>query len=104
MSVVRILMWDVHGGYTDSLVAGTHDYLFLQPDLSGRGGLARYGDSPPSNAYQVTAEELRDRPPDVVLLQRMEEIELCFELLRLRPGRELAAIFLEHNTPKADVP
>src|SRR5215212_2386543 len=81
MSVVRILMWDVHGGYTDSLVAGTHDYLFLPPDSSGRGGLARYGDSPPSNAYQVTAEELRDRPPDVVLLQRMEEIELCFELL-----------------------
>jgi hypothetical protein len=22
---MRILMWDVHGGYTDSFVAGTHD-------------------------------------------------------------------------------
>jgi glycosyltransferase involved in cell wall biosynthesis len=104
MSVVRILMWDVHGGYTDSLVAGTHEYLFLPPDPSGRGGLARYGGSPPSNAHQVTAEELRDRPPDVVLLQRLEEIDVCSQLLRLRPGRELAAIFLEHNTPKSDVP
>lgn len=101
---MRILMWDVHGGYTDSLVAGSHEYLFLPPDSSGRGGLARYGDSPPSNAHQVTAAALRDRPPDVVLLQRLEEIDLCSELLRLRPGRELPAIFLEHNTPKTEVP
>ncbi|HJY43400.1 MAG TPA: glycosyltransferase [Propionibacteriaceae bacterium] len=101
---MRILMWDVHGGYTDSLVAGTHEYLFLPPDSSGRGGLARYGDSPPSNAHQVTAAELRDRPPDVVLLQRLEEIDVCSKQLRLRPGRELPAIFLEHNTPKTEVP
>jgi hypothetical protein len=101
---MRILMWDVHGGYTDSLVADTHEYLFLPPDSSGRGGVARYGGSPPSNAHQVTAEELRDRPPDVVLLQRLAEIDVCSQLLRLRPGRELAAIFLEHNTPKSDVP
>ena len=101
---MRILMWDVHGGYTDSLVAGSHDYLFLPPDASRRGGLARYGSSPPSNAYEVAAEELRDRPPDLVLLQRLEEIELCSEHLGRRPGRELPAIFLEHNTPKKDVP
>jgi hypothetical protein len=99
---MRILMWDVHGGYTDSLVAGTHDYLFL--DVSGRGGLARYGSSPPSNACRVTTEELRDRPPDLVLLQRVEEIELCAQHLQRRPGRDLPAIFLEHNTPKADIP
>src|SRR5215218_3120175 len=97
-------MWDVHGGYTDSLVAGTHEYLFLPADSSGRGGLARYGDSPPSNAYQLTPEELRDKPPDVVLLQRLEEIELCAELLGRRPGNDLPAIFLEHNTPRTDVP
>ncbi|HEU4908746.1 MAG TPA: glycosyltransferase, partial [Propionibacteriaceae bacterium] len=101
---VRILMWDVHGGYTDSLLGGTHDYLFLRRDESGRGGLARYGSSTPSNAYEVTAEELHDEPPDVVLLQRLEEIELCAERLGRRPGHDLPAIFLEHNTPKADVP
>jgi len=97
-------MWDVHGGYTDSLVAGAHEYVFLPPDRSGRGGLARYGGSPPSNAYEVSAEELRDSPPDVVLLQRLEEIELCAEQLGRRPGSDLPAIFLEHNTPKTDVP
>jgi glycosyltransferase involved in cell wall biosynthesis len=101
---VRILMWDAHGGYTDSLVAGTHDYLFLPPEPSGRGGLARYGDSPPSNAYEVSREELRSEPPDVVLLQRLEELEFCAEQLGLRPGDDVPAIFLEHNTPKVDVP
>jgi len=101
---VRILMWDVHGGYTDSLVAGTHEYLFLPREASGRGGLARYRDSPPSNAYEVSGDELRDRPPDLVLLQRLEDIELCTAHLGLRPGRELPGIFLEHNTPKNDVP
>jgi hypothetical protein len=76
----------------------------LPPEPSGRGGLARYGSSPPGNAYEVTAEELRDHPPDVVLLQRLEEIELCAQHLRRRPGHDLPAIFLEHNTPKTDVP
>jgi hypothetical protein len=101
---LRILMWDVHGGYTDSLLAGSHDYLFLPPDRSGRGGLARYGDSSPGNAYEVTAEELRDQPPEIALLQRLEEIELCAEHLGRRPGPDLPAIFLEHNTPKTNVP
>ena len=101
---MSILMWDVHGGYTDSLLAGTHDYVFLSRDGSGRGGLARYGNSPPSNAYEVTAEELRDQPPDIVLLQRLEELDLCVEHLGRRPGHDLPAIFVEHNTPKADVP
>jgi Glycosyl transferases group 1 len=101
---MRILMWDVHGGYTDSLVAGTHDYLFLPPEPSGRGGLARYGDSAPSNTYEVSPEELRDRPPDLILLQRLEELELCVEQLGLRAGEDVPAIFCEHNTPKADVP
>jgi hypothetical protein len=101
---VRILMWDVHGGYTDSLVAGTHDYLFLEREPSGRGGLARYGDLTPPNAYEVTADEVRDHPPDLVLLQRLEEIDLCIKQLRRRPGHDLPAIFLEHNTPKTEVP
>ena len=101
---MRILMWDVHGGYTDSLLAGDHEYVFLPPDESGRGGLARYAGSPPASAREVSAEELRDEPPDLVLLQRLEEIELCRDQISRTPGVALPAIFLEHNTPKADVP
>ena len=97
-------MWDVHGGYTDSLLAGSHDYLFLSQDKSGRGGLARFAGSPPSSAREATGEELRDIPPDLLLLQRLEEIAACRRLLGRTPGVDLPAIFLEHNTPKADVP
>ncbi len=101
---MRILMWDVHGGYTDSLLAGPHDYLFLPPNTTGRGGLARFHGAPPMSAREVSAAELRDDPPDLVLLQRLEEVGLCREELARAPGVELPAIFLEHNTPKTDVP
>jgi hypothetical protein len=96
---VRILMWDVHGGYTDSLLAGSHDYLFLPPDAAGRGGLARLRGSPSASAREVSADELRDDPPDLVLLQRLEEVDLCREQLGRWPGVDVPAIFLEHNTP-----
>jgi glycosyltransferase involved in cell wall biosynthesis len=101
---VRILMWDVHGGYTDSLLTGSHDYLFLPPDAAGRGGLARLRGLLPASAREVSPAELRDDPPDLVLLQRLEEVDLCREQLGRWPGADLPAIFLEHNTPKTDVP
>jgi hypothetical protein len=101
---VRILLWDVHGGYTDSLVGGSHDYLFLPPDDHGRGGLARYSGSPPASTREVSAEQLRDSPPDVVVFQRLEELDLFRDQVRRAPGVHLGAIFLEHNTPKNDVP
>jgi Glycosyl transferases group 1 len=101
---VRILMWDVHGGYTDSLLTGSHDYLFLPPDEAGHGGLTRFRSAPPASARELSAAELRDDPPDVVLLQRLEEIDLCREQLGRCPGVDLPAIFLQHNTPKTDVP
>lgn len=100
---MRILLWDVHGGYTDSLLTGCHEYLFLPPQ-NGRGGLARYQGCPPRSAREITWEELADAPPDVVLLQRLEEIDLVREQTGRMPGVGLAAIFLEHNTPKSDVP
>ncbi len=97
-------MWDVHGGYTDSLVAGSHEYLFLPPDERGRGGLARYQGSPPASTREVTADELRDIPPDVVVFQRLEELDIFRQQIRRTPGVDLGTIFLEHNTPKYDVP
>lgn len=101
---MKILMWDVHGGYTDSLVSGTHSYLFLPPGPDGRGGLARYKGSPPPATREVTAAELRDDPPDVVVFQRLEELDIVRRQLGRAPGVDLGAIFLEHNTPKTNVP
>jgi hypothetical protein len=41
---------------------------------------------------------------DAVVLQRPEEIDEVARLLGRRPGVDLPAVFLEHNTPKAGFP
>ena len=71
---MRILLWNVHGGYSDSLTSGGHEYLYLPPDDQGNGGLPRLAEPAGVNVRQVSAEELRDAPPDVVVLQRLEEL------------------------------
>ena len=101
---MRVLLWDVHGGYTDALLAGGHRYEFLPADRAGRGGLSRYDGDPPAGAEEVSAEALRDDPPDVVVLQRPEEVQLCRTALGREPGHDQAAVFCEHNTPKESIP
>ena len=97
-------MWDVHGGYTDALLHAGHTFCFLRDVESGSAGLARLGDRRPPNACEVTVAELRDAPPDLVLVQRLEEIQACGRIFGRQPGGHPAAVFLEHNTPKGAVP
>lgn len=100
---MRILLWNVHGGYSDSFLGGSHHYLYLPPDPRGVGGPPKLGGRTDIDVRVVTPEELRDSPPDVVVLQRLEELARC-EDLGLRPGRNVGAVYLEHNTPRVDVP
>ena len=100
---MRILLSDVHGGYTDALVAGRHDYEFL-PAVDGHGGLSRLGATAPTRARDVEVAELRDDPPDVVLLQRPDDAGTVLARTGLRAGADVPAVFLEHNTPKESVP
>jgi hypothetical protein len=95
---MRVLIWHVHGGYTDAFVRGEHEYL-LPLATDGGGGLQ--GRDWPA-ASEVPVDELRDRDIDVVVLQRPEEVELVERLTGRRPGRDLPAVYLEHNTPKPD--
>jgi hypothetical protein len=94
----------VHGSYTDALLGGAHTYLFPARDEAGRGGLSRLGDRRPANAIELSWPQLRDDPPDVVVLQREADLQDCAVHLGQRPGRELAAVWLEHNTPRLRVP
>src|SRR5206468_627103 len=41
---------------------------------------------------------------DVVVLQRPDELPTAERLLRRRLGRDVAAVYLEHNTPKGAAP
>ena len=100
---MRILLWHVHGGWTDAFVRGPHDYLLPTKPGGGPWGLGRGGRDWP-RAQEVAPQHLREADVDVVVLQRLEEIREAERLLGRRPGRDLPAVFLEHNTPKQGVP
>ena len=102
---MRILLWHVHGSWTTSFVQGDHEYLLpVTPDRDADGlGRARTWDWPRS-VVEVPVEELRDTDVDVVLLQRPRELELVERWTGRRPGRDVPAVYLEHNTPGGDVP
>ncbi len=102
---MRILLWHVHGSYTTALVQGPHTYLL--PVTPGRGpdgrGRAQTWDWPAS-AVEVPAGRLGDADFDVVILQRPHEEELAALLTGRRPGRDVPAIYLEHDAQAGDVP
>ncbi|MEU7751790.1 glycosyltransferase [Micromonospora sp. NPDC049101] len=102
---MNILLWHVHGSWTTSFVHGSHRYLIPTTPDRGPYGLGRARTYPwPDSAVEVTPEDLPDTDVDLVILQRPEEIDRAQEWLRRRPGRDLPAIYVEHNTPKGDVP
>jgi glycosyltransferase involved in cell wall biosynthesis len=97
---VRILIWHLHGSWMTSFVQGPHDYLV--PVTADRGpfglGRARTWDWPAS-VVEVTPEQLRGTSVDVVVLQRPEELALAAEWLGRVPGRDVPAVYLEHDAP-----
>ncbi|MBT2537374.1 glycosyltransferase [Arthrobacter sp. ISL-69] len=101
---MRILLWHVHGSWTDSFVRGPHEYLL--PALPGGGpwGLGRAGRDWPGSVHEVALNRLDADSIDAVVLQRPEELTEIARALGRQPGAELPAVYLEHNTPKGDVP
>jgi len=101
---MRILLWHVHGAWTTAFVHGRHDYVV--PVLEDRGpdgvGIARTY-AWPDAVRELPPEALRDEPFDVVILQRPHELELAREWLGRRPGRDLPAIYVEHNAPQGRI-
>ncbi|KQO01924.1 MULTISPECIES: glycosyltransferase [unclassified Arthrobacter] len=100
---MRILVWHVHGGWTDAFVRGEHTYVLPTTPDGGPWGLGRAGRDWPSSVIEVAPADLADAGIDVVVLQRPEEIAECERLLGRTPGRDLPAVFLEHNTPRRDI-
>ncbi len=97
---MRILLWHVHGGWSDAFVRGGHDYLIPRTPEGGAWGLGRGGRPWPDTAVEAAPESLADAEIDVVVLQRPEEMDVAEELLGRRLARDVATVFLEHNTPK----
>ncbi|MEU4401763.1 glycosyltransferase [Micromonospora orduensis] len=102
---MNVLLWHVHGSWTTSFVHGRHRYLIPTTPDRGPYGLGRARTYPwPDTAVEVSPDELPDTDVDLVILQRPDEIDLAEQWLRRRPGRDVPAIYVEHNTPKGDVP
>jgi len=102
---VNILVWHVHGSWTTAFVHGKHRYLVPVTPDRGPYGLGRARTYPwPDTVEEVPPERLADADVDLVVLQRPEELALAERWLRRRIGRDLPAVYVEHNTPKGDVP
>jgi hypothetical protein len=101
---MNVLLWHVHGSWTTAFVQGDHRYVV--PVVADRGpdgrGRARTWDWPAS-VVERTPAELRDTDVDVVVLQRPEDEALATEWLGRRPGRDVPAVWLEHNAPQGRV-
>lgn len=99
---MRILLWHVHGAWTTAFVQGKHTYLVpVTPDRGpfGRGRAQTY-DWPPT-VEETPPERLAREDIDVVVAQRPEELDL---IRRWLPDRRPPVVYVEHNTPRGDVP
>lgn len=98
---MNILVWHVHGAWTTAFVQGRHRYLL--PVLPERGpwGAGRPATwNWPGNAVEIDPRVLSLTDVDVVVLQRPQELELAERWLGRRLGRDVAAVYVEHNTPR----
>ena len=101
---MRILLWHVHGSWTTAFVQGMHTYLLpVLPDRGpdGRGRALTW--NWPCSVQEVTPAAVAGAEIDVVVLQRPEELHLAELWLRRRPGRDVPAVYLEHNAPEGRV-
>jgi hypothetical protein len=103
---MRILIWHVHGAWTTAFVQGSHDYLVpVLPDRGpdGRGRARTY--AWPERAVEVGPDEAAAAEVDVVVLQRPHELDGLAErwLGGRRPGRDVPAVYVEHNAPQGRI-
>ncbi|RJK93801.1 glycosyltransferase [Vallicoccus soli] len=104
---MRILVWHVHGSWTTAFVQGRHEYLLPRLPERGPDGMGRATTWDwPAAAREVHPDALREEGVDLVVLQRPHELELAERLLGRTLGArgDVPAVYLEHNTPKGEVP
>ncbi|WP_372672842.1 glycosyltransferase [Amycolatopsis kentuckyensis] len=89
---LRVLLWHVHGSWTDAFVRGRHEYLLPVSPEGAPWGLGKAGRDWPS-VTEVPLDGLAEAEPDVVVVQRPEELDLVARL-------GAPAVYVEHNAPR----
>ncbi|HZB98351.1 MAG TPA: hypothetical protein VE219_07110, partial [Candidatus Sulfotelmatobacter sp.] len=98
---MSVLVWHVHGSYLEAVIRGQHRYLL--PVLPGHPE-GRRRDGWPEKVVELTPEEGREADVDVVVAQRLGDLNEVPRWLGGRvPGRDVPAVFLEHNVPQGAV-
>ncbi|MEU2222928.1 glycosyltransferase [Streptomyces sp. NPDC018347] len=97
---MNILVWHVHGSWLTAFVQGPHTYLVPVTEDRGPDGLGRAvtWDWPPS-VQERTPEQLRDADIGLMVLQRPRELALARRWTGRRPGIDVPAVYVEHNSP-----
>ncbi|MBE1552192.1 glycosyltransferase involved in cell wall biosynthesis [Mycobacterium sp. OAS707] len=98
-AVRSVLVWHVHGSWMESFVAGRYRWVIPVNDDRDAYGRGLCGRNWP-RAQEVPSWRLRDEDIDLVVLQRPHEIELATRWLGRRPGIDVPAVYVEHNTPR----
>ncbi len=103
---MNVFLWHVHGSWTSAFVHGPHRYLVpVLPERGpeGRGRAQTY--DWPANVVEVTPADAATADVDVAVLQRPDELHnLASAWLGGRvPGRDVPALYVEHNTPQGRI-
>jgi hypothetical protein len=101
---LRILIWHVHGSWTTAFVQGPHTYLLPATADGGPWARGRCGRNWPASSQDIAPADLAAADVDLVVLQRPEEVGLAEKWLKRRLGRDVPAVYVEHNTPRGDIP
>ncbi|TQE39430.1 glycosyltransferase [Streptomyces ipomoeae] len=97
---MNILVWHVHGSWLTSFVQGPYTFLVpvtpdRGPDGLGRARTWRW----PETVREVSPAGLRGADIDLMVLQRPHELELAHRWTGRRPGVDVPAVYVEHNSP-----
>lgn len=98
-TVRSVLVWHVHGSWTEAFVAGRHNYLIPYHSARDEYGRGRSGRNWP-RAHEVSPAGLAEQDVDLVVLQRPDEVDLATRWLGRRPGIDVPAVYVEHNAPR----
>jgi glycosyl transferase family 1 len=98
-SAKNVLVWHVHGSWTQAFVAGRHRYLIPVAPDRGADGIGLAGRTWP-NAREIALDELGHQDIDLVVLQRPHDAALLARWAGRTAGNDLPAVYVEHNAPR----
>lgn len=98
---LRILIWNIHGAYLNTLVHMPHEWILpVRPGGGdGYGGIGP-GQLTQQHARNVPAEDVRSLDLDLVIFQTPTNWEEDRYTILSEEQRGLPAIYLQHNVPK----